>query len=147
MWQHADEMDQGMCRDSVKQDGSNVQHKRRSEGTVVLGLWCGQKLYRRVLACCCPNGEPRLWNDRRFPSTVLTFERTTVKVSLNKRPPLRSAMLLEIPQPLRGSLGLWVPRAQHTLLCGQRGREQGHGRRCLALEAECSGEYVGYSEA
>ena len=52
-------------------------------------------------------------------------------------------MLLKFFQLSRGSFGLWVPRAQHTLLRGQRGREQAHGRRCLALFAECSGEYVG----
>ena len=56
-------------------------------------------------------------------------------------------MLLPTLQLLRGSLGLWVPRAQHTLLRGQRGREQGHGLGCLALVAQCSGECVGYVEA
>ena len=56
-------------------------------------------------------------------------------------------MLLPMLQFLRGLLGIWVPQAQHTLLCGQRGCKQGHGRRCLALVAECSGECAGYSEA
>ena len=56
-------------------------------------------------------------------------------------------MLLEMLQNLRGSLGVWVPWPQHTLLRGQRGREQGHGLRCLAFAAECSGEIAGYVEA
>ena len=56
-------------------------------------------------------------------------------------------MLLEMLQFLRRLVGLWVPRAQHTLLCGQRGREQVHGLRCLALVAECNGECGGYAEA
>ena len=67
-------------------------------------------------------------------------------ISLNKRPPLWSAIPLQMLQFLRGSLGGWVPGGQHTLLRGQRGqrgqrgREQSHGLRCLALVAECSGE-------
>ena len=56
-------------------------------------------------------------------------------------------MLLETPQRLRGSLGLWVPGAPHTQLCGQSDREQVHGLRCLALVAECNGECGGYEEA
>jgi hypothetical protein len=49
-------------------------------------------------------------------------------------------MLLEMPQHLRGLLGVWVPGAQHTLLRGQRDREQVQSLGCLALVAECSGE-------
>ena len=77
-----------------------------------------------------------------FPSTVLNVA-TTKGLSLNKRPPLRSAILLEMLQRLRGFVGVWVPRAQHMLLRGQRGREQVHGLDCPALVAQCSGDCEG----
>jgi hypothetical protein len=52
-------------------------------------------------------------------------------------------MLLEMLQRLRGLVGVWVPRAQHMLLRGQRGREQVHGLDCPALVAQCSGDCEG----
>ena len=56
-------------------------------------------------------------------------------------------MLLKKLQHSSSFLVGWVLRAQHTLLCGQRGRQQGHGLRCLALAAQRNAEYAGYAEA
>ena len=120
----------GVCRDSVQQDGSNRQRERRQEGPVVWPETLQTRAGRAQGTKCTPfsfNG-------------VKLFETTNVFFTRNKRPPLRSAMLLETPQLLRGVLGGWVPRAQHTLLRGQCGREQGHGLGCLALVTECKGE-------
>ena len=111
------------------------------------GLSCGQKLCRRVSGSLLPRlSGPRLWNVRRFPSTAFNFE-TTKGLFLNKRPPLRSSMVLEMLQLLRGLWGLCVPREEHTLLRGQRGCKQGLGLRCLALVAQYSGEFAGYDVA
>ena len=46
-------------------------------------------------------------------------------------------------QCVHGMLGAWVHRAQRTLLRGQRGREEGHGLRRLALLAERDAECAG----
>ena len=119
----------GVCRDSVQQDG-NRQRERRQKGPVVWPETLQTRAGRAQGTKCTPfsfNG-------------VKLFETTNVFFTRNKRPPLRSAMLLQTPQLLRRVLGVWVPGPQHTLLCGQRGRKQGHGLGCLALAAHCNGE-------
>ena len=133
----------GVCRDSVQQDGSNRQRERRQEGPVVWPETLQTRAGRAQGTKCTPF----------FFNGVKLFETTNVFFSLNKRPPLRSAMLLPTLQTLqtlhllRGLLGFWVPGAQHTLLRGQRGCKQGHGLGCLAFVAQGNGECVGCSEA